>query len=125
MKTQGRIPPAARPAAMVSMWLSAMPTSKNRSGKRARKRSSLTPVDMAAVKQTTRGSASAIASVASDAASLQLRRLGPLALERGDIWWYFVGSASAGAEERAERELAEAEILLSYLPAQMSDADLD
>lgn len=30
-----------------------------------------------------------------------------------------------GAEERAERELAEAEILLSYLPAQMSDADLD
>ena len=72
-----------------------MPTSKNRSGKRVRKRSSLTPVDMAAVKQTTRGSASAISSVASDAASLQLRRLGPLALERGDIWWYFVGSASA------------------------------
>lgn len=30
-----------------------------------------------------------------------------------------------GAEECAERELAEAEILLSYLPAQMSDADLD
>ena len=67
------------------MWLSAIPTSKNRSGNSERKCSSFTPVAMAAVRQTMRGSAFASCSVTEDAASLQVRALGRSDSERGDI----------------------------------------
>ena len=67
--TTGRSPAMAMPAADVTSCCSAMPTSKNRSGKRAWKESSPVGPGMAAVSATIRGSSSATASRAWEKAS--------------------------------------------------------
>jgi len=59
MATTGRQPSAAKPAAKVTACSSAMPTSKNRWGKRRAKGLSPVPTHMAAVTATIRLSASA------------------------------------------------------------------
>ena len=72
MATIGRLPVTASPAAKATAWASAMPTSKNRSGRASRSRFRPVPEAMAAVMPTTRSSARASSTTASPNARVKV-----------------------------------------------------
>ncbi len=99
MQTAGLIPPAAIPAAKVSMCSSEIPTSKNLSGYFSANPFSLVPSVIAAVQTAMRGSWEAASVSASDIISLQEGRdvavwfcaasrsvLGPIPWKKGELF---------------------------------------
>ena len=96
----GTSPCLAMPAAMATAWPSAMPTSKNRFGKRAAKPSSPVPGCMAAVTAHTRPSSSArrhrVCPKLVEKFSLGAPRGCPVVTSYWETPWYSSGSSSAG-----------------------------
>ena len=102
MATTGFKPAAASPAAKVTACSSAMPTSKNRSGKLLWNRFKPVPTSMAAVTATTFGSRSPIFLMMVEKTSVQFAftRLffgRPVAISKGSAPWNLAGWRSAGA----------------------------
>jgi len=99
----GSMPCLAMPAAMETVWPSAMPVSKNRSGKRRANRARPVPSAIAAVSAATRSSRSASRQSAAPTAAEKLSApffMAPVTGSKGPTPWYFSGSASAKEQPR-------------------------